>query len=187
MSPAALVAVIDARLGALAEHLPAALAGDAVGVHQARVASRRLREAVPVAGAALSAPRVQKAVRRLRQVTTWLGPIRELDVTLDLLARFTEEHPDLAGGLEAVGVRVAGAREIHRAHLTARLDPVSVTRLVGRMERFAARATTSDDREAWRAALAGRLATRAAVLRTAVEDAGLLYFGIGRSSRLERQ
>ena len=36
------------RARELERHLPPAVAGDDVGVHQARVASRRLREAVPV-------------------------------------------------------------------------------------------------------------------------------------------
>ncbi len=38
----------ERRARALKRHLPAAIGGDGIGVHQARVASRRLREAVPV-------------------------------------------------------------------------------------------------------------------------------------------
>ncbi|MFP5379623.1 MAG: CHAD domain-containing protein [Vicinamibacteria bacterium] len=42
--------LLHARLVRLLQTLPAAQAGDVTSVHQARVASRRLREALPVAG-----------------------------------------------------------------------------------------------------------------------------------------
>lgn len=175
MSLPALVGVLGVRLEALAEHLPAALEGDVTGVHQARVASRRLREAVPVAGAALGPARVRKAARRLRRVTTWLGPVRELDVTLGLIARLVAQRPDLADALEVVRARVAGARELHRARLVSRLDAEAVKQLIARMERVAARATAAADQDAWRISLARRVETRAGVLRRCVEEAGLLY------------
>ena len=47
--------------GALKRHLPAAIAGDDIGVHQARVASRRLREAVPVLSTGLKGSKAGKA------------------------------------------------------------------------------------------------------------------------------
>src|ERR1044072_4587644 len=56
-------------------HLPAAIAGDDAGVHQARVASRRLREAVPVLAADTKVRR--KAERKIRRVTQALGTVRE--------------------------------------------------------------------------------------------------------------
>src|SRR5262245_20241520 len=66
------------RTAALAAAVTPALAGDTGGVHQARVASRRLREVIPVVGGPLAL--VARAKREVRGVTRALGPVRELDV-----------------------------------------------------------------------------------------------------------
>ena len=68
-------------------HLPSAIAGDDRGVHQARVASRRLREAVPVLAAGLKHSKAGKASRKIRRLTRALGTVRELDVTLHAARR----------------------------------------------------------------------------------------------------
>ena len=47
-SPCTTALLLERLARALKRHLPAAIAGDDTAVHQARVASRRLREAVPV-------------------------------------------------------------------------------------------------------------------------------------------
>ena len=60
--------------------MPAAVGGDAAALHQARVASRRIREALPLVGR--PAP---KLMRQVRRITRALGPVRELDVALLLL------------------------------------------------------------------------------------------------------
>src|SRR5689334_16692063 len=70
---------------ALNRHLPAAIAGDDLGVHQARVTSRRLREAVPVLATGLHGSKAGKAQRKIRRLTRALGSVRELDVTIQLL------------------------------------------------------------------------------------------------------
>ena len=49
--PSVTTVLLLRRARELERHLPAAVAGDDVAVHQARVASRRLREAVPVLAA----------------------------------------------------------------------------------------------------------------------------------------
>ena len=54
------------RARELERHLPPAIAGDDTGVHQARVASRRLREAVPVLAADTKSRK--KAERKIRRV-----------------------------------------------------------------------------------------------------------------------
>src|SRR5262245_11638573 len=70
---------------ALQRHIPAAIAGDDRGVHQARVTTRRLREAVPVFATGLTGSKAGKARRKIRRVTRALGTVRELDVTVQLL------------------------------------------------------------------------------------------------------
>ena len=69
---------------AIRRALPAAKAGDARSLHQARVATRRLRAALPLVA---SGPKAEKLARSVRRLTRALGPIRELDVAQALLAR----------------------------------------------------------------------------------------------------
>jgi CHAD domain-containing protein len=73
------------RLRALARTLPGVRQGDVHAIHQARVATRRLREALPLV---VDGGRGRKLEDRVRSLTRRLGPVRELDVvghTLDAL------------------------------------------------------------------------------------------------------
>src|SRR5512134_188457 len=81
------------RFEALCEHLPESVTGDALAVHQARVASRRLREALPVVGPAAGVRRLQRAMRHVRLVTRALGPVRELDVAQEVLQALARQDP----------------------------------------------------------------------------------------------
>src|SRR5262249_36788721 len=54
--------------------------GDVEALHRTRVASRRLRELVPVLG--LSGDTARKVGQRLKKVTKRLGVVRELDVLM---------------------------------------------------------------------------------------------------------
>lgn len=68
---------------ALTTAVPQAVLGDGAAVHKARVASRRLREILPVA---VGRRMFESLNRRVRRLTQALGPVREVDVTLALLA-----------------------------------------------------------------------------------------------------
>jgi len=57
--------------------------GDVRAVHRTRVASRRLREVLPILQ--LDPEVSEKLSRRLRKVTQRLGVVRELDVLLALI------------------------------------------------------------------------------------------------------
>ena len=80
--------LIRQRLAALSRTLPSAHAGDVTSVHQARVATRRLREALPLVTRGSS---LQKHRRRVRRLTRALGPVRELDVALLTLDEFADK------------------------------------------------------------------------------------------------
>ena len=73
----------------LEKNMPAAVGGDAAALHQARVASRRIREALPL----VTRP-ARKLMRQVRRITRALGPVRELDVALLLL-----DELDRSGGV----------------------------------------------------------------------------------------
>src|SRR5437016_6346268 len=88
--PLPLVHLLERRSRALRRHLSAAVAGKDIGVHQARVASRRLREALPVLTDGLHHTKGRKAQGKIRRLTQALGAVRELDVTLHLVDELAE-------------------------------------------------------------------------------------------------
>jgi CHAD domain-containing protein len=177
-----LAASLTLRAGALEEHLRPALAGDGRGVHQARVATRRLREVTPVA-IDVRHGRGARLMRRLRRLTRAvgpvpLGPVRELDVALTLV------------DARAVGRSAPGAVAL-RAHLTALRaeafesltdvwDSARARRLLAKLMRLRdearAEPVTADGalRPRVRRALTQGLLDRAKALRRAVDDSGAL-------------
>lgn len=162
------------RSRALKRHLGAAAAGDGRGVHRARVASRRLREALPVLASGLEDTKARKAWRQLRRLTRALGGVREIDVTVALIDELggRAELPRVA--LEQVRALVVGEREARQAVLAKRLDPAKTARLDRRLG-FLHDALRDSESERWRAALAKRLVKRSKRLREAIRGAGTIY------------
>src|SRR5262244_2473388 len=78
------------RLDAFAAHFPGVEEDRVDALHGARVATRRLREIVPLLQFERSATR--KLSRRLKKVTHTLGTVRELDVLCVLVAEFARAH-----------------------------------------------------------------------------------------------
>jgi CHAD domain-containing protein len=81
----AAVELLQSRVGTLREHLPAARSQDVEGIHDMRVASRRLRAFLKEHRKLFDAKIGKRFGRRARTVTRALGPSRELDVTIGLL------------------------------------------------------------------------------------------------------
>ncbi|NIA15205.1 MAG: CHAD domain-containing protein [Nitrospiraceae bacterium] len=79
---------------ALRKHAPAAAREDADGVHDIRVASRRLRAVLAEHGVLFKKSKVKRLNRNARRVTSVLGKPRELDVTIALLEPL---RPDFHG------------------------------------------------------------------------------------------
>lgn len=145
------------------------MAGDAAALHRARVASRRLRELLPLLA---SAP--GKARRRVRTLTQALGRVRELDVALQLL-----ETDELAGATPQT-VMVEARRHLleerhaRREAMQTRLRKLNLKRFERRLVALT-EAAAGEDQARWRRALATRLTRRAARLREAIAEAGSLY------------
>jgi len=112
--PSPLVRLLERRTRALSRQLSAAIAGKDVGVHQARVASRRLREALPVLTAGLEHTKAGKAQRKIRKLTRALGTVRELDVTLHLIDELAERPAVPRAALAEVRALVIEDRERRR-------------------------------------------------------------------------
>jgi CHAD domain-containing protein len=165
------------RVAALAGHLPAALEGDERGVHQARVATRRLREIVPIAVDAGS-HRGAGLRRRLKRLTGALGPVRELDVAGALLA--ARAAGTAAPGVVALRAHLTERRLVALDALRAACDPRRAKRLLERLADLvrelerASRRGRGDLPVRARRRLARRVIDRAQVLGVAVSDAGAI-------------
>jgi CHAD domain-containing protein len=166
--------LLQQRARALKRYLPAAIAGDDHGVHQARVATRRLREAVPVLTTGLKRSKAANASRKIRKLTRALGTVRELDVTLHLLGELTEAGNLPRTALEEVRAHVVAERDSRRAVMLERLEGIKADKLGRRLVSVAEALETSDD-EGWREVLSARLVTRARRLREAADAAGQMY------------
>jgi CHAD domain-containing protein len=158
----------------LQRYLPSAIKGDYDGVHQARVATRRLREAVPVLTTGAKGAKAGKARRKIRRLTRALGTVREIDVTMGILDELAQRPGIPRNALEDVRAHVLNERDERRKVMLARLGNVNAQKLSRRLQDVAD-ALSHGEPDAWRERLAGRLTTRAKRFAKAVHDAGHIY------------
>lgn len=168
--------LIRRRLTALSRVLPGARNGDVEHLHQARVATRRLREALPLIGSGVYGRQLERDVRRLTQA---FGPVRELDVALLTL-------DELEAVAEAPRLAIARLRQVirgerRRMQTQMRRGVAGVD--LGQLRTLAAAASQESGRPAETSGsepgqpvdVQLRAARRAEELRTAIENAVGLY------------
>jgi CHAD domain-containing protein len=167
--------LLSSRLDRFTRTLPGVESGEIGAVHRARVASRRLRELLPVLG--LEQPVVRKFGRRLRKLTRRLGSVRDLDVLILLVDELRESGrlPDRA--LRRVGNAVHQARDEARGALPLKAVAADLKRVGRKLEAVAAGLESADQERApaWRWAVDARVLRRASTLKAAIEDAGAVY------------
>ena len=168
--------LIHKRLRALAETLPLARTGEPEGVHKARVATRRLRETLPVVLGDRVSRKGRRLRRQVRRLTRALGPVREMDVTLGLLGAVTLSHPEGEASLEAVRQLLEFERQARWERMVERLDKFDTGEFAERLDRgLAAWPPGQSERITRHGLLAVRIARRTKALERAVEAAGSLY------------
>jgi CHAD domain-containing protein len=154
--------------------------GDVRALHRTRVASRRLRELLPVLQ--LDRDIKRKLARRLRKVTARLGSVRELDVLLMLIDELHVSRRDHSQALSRVAIPVAKARDAARDHLFDRMPAEDMRRIARKLSGLVDGLEETDrpgkrtlPADGWRWAVDGRTAVRAARLTAAIADAGAVY------------
>ena len=172
------------RLNELSAVWPEFVNGRATGLHKTRVASRRIREALPIVAAAAPSSKVKKLNKKMRALTRALGPIRELDVELHILEDRGAPDGMSTRALEIVRREIASRRQTLRNELKDDAPISDLKRLLKKLERVAdgKGKTKGGKRKAelelealWRAVLAARLMRRAKRLGASLDDAGSLY------------
>ena len=117
-------ALIAERWEAVWNAIPVALAGEDIeGVHDVRVASRRLRAAMDIAAPMFPRPWYKKLHRAAKEITGALGEVRDRDVLLEALRADravapTVEHP----GIDRLIERVERERVVARMGMESFLD-----------------------------------------------------------------
>jgi len=154
--------LVRQRVQALARALPAARQGDVASIHKARVATRRLREVLPLVQ---SGGRGRKLRRNVRRLTRALGPVRELDVAIETLDGFAGEVPR-AAITRLKQVLRQERRELHAA-MTREVARVDLEKLRRRAIAGARKSPSVD--------VSARAARRAVRLHAAIESAGSIY------------
>ena len=148
--------------------------GDVRALHQARVASRRLREILPVLQVA---PNVASRLgKRLRKVTQRLGGVRELDVLCLLIEELTASGRYDQQAMRKVAASVGEERKRARGRLLEKLPVGELRRIAGKLGRIARDLKTSKKTARdWHWAIDARVTHRALALKTALAEAGALY------------
>jgi len=158
--------------------------GDAEAVHRTRVASRRLREMLPVLG--LDSAATLKLGRRLKKVTNRLGEVRELDVLTLMIQELSDDPRHSSTALKQVGTAVQRDRARVRTRLAARVPFEKIRRLARHLRRAVRQHETDGERSglqrstpgsshAWVWAVDARVTRRAMGVCSAIETAGSLY------------
>jgi CHAD domain-containing protein len=149
--------------------------GDQAALHKARLATRRIREALPLLSAS---DKVRRLERKVRRITRALGPIRELDVALQILDEVETSGEVSRPALARVRQALARERHALEADMKRRIDSCNLAKL--RKRALAAARKAGEDGSAQgdpaRVAQARmRAARRAERLRGAIEGASGIY------------
>ena len=171
------------HLKAFARELSEIDHADVDSVHRARVASRRLRELVPLLEFDRETARSLK--RRLRKVTRHLGSVRELDALGLVIGELRQNRRYSPAALNQLGAAVADASAAARERLAVKLPTAKLERLAASLARASKRVGTEvansgvrnvgPSSRVWLWAQDARLARRSDRLRSAIEVAGVLY------------
>ncbi len=169
--------LFEHQVDVLLASLPAARDADVEGVHNARVATRRLREALPLFLKAH--PRdVDRITQLVKRAGRRLGRVRELDVMEEDLARRAVRLPS---ALHAIGVarlvlnrqRGKARRRLVKALDRLALDSAEKLRLSRVTHGWS---VSGRDAGGWGRVLRHRIGHRAGELRAAIDHASAVYF-----------
>jgi CHAD domain-containing protein len=155
--------------------------GSEQSLHRARVASRRLRELLPVLQ--VDADTTRKLARRLKKVTDRLGVVRELDVLLSVVDELASTGRYSKTALTRVALAIGTERQRARARLLTKSTLTELRRLAAKLEKIERRLESGGAlarphravSRTWRWAVEARLARRANAVTEAMAAAGGVY------------
>src|SRR5215203_2871473 len=169
--------LLSSRLSRFTRVLHGVDKADVGGIHHTRVASRRLREVLPILQ--LDGDLSAKLRRRLRKVTRRLGPPRELDVVLQLIDELGRSRRYSARALKLVKDEVMQARRKVSTELKSKDIGAGLKRVARKLGRVSDELQgipdTAVQLRAMRWAIDARILRRAGALTTSMAEAGQVY------------
>jgi CHAD domain-containing protein len=129
--------LIAVRFEALWKAIPAAVAGDDIeGVHDVRVASRRLRAAMDVAVDCFPSDWYRPLHRSAKDITGALGAVRDLDVQIEAFAyERLNSPPEEWPGIDRLLIRLEAQRETARSAMLEFLAEVDSANIAAEADR----------------------------------------------------
>ena len=106
----------------LLDRFPAVRDGDVEAIHDARVATRRMRAVLPVLAACHPDVDLKSVSRTVRRAGRALGRVRDLDVALALAGDLEQRLPMAAGRTAEVRRALVSHQLAERRHLVKEMD-----------------------------------------------------------------
>ena len=166
---------LDLRARAFVRALRQTLGGEVEPLHQCRVATRRLRELLPLCEAEYAGRAVTRARRRVRRLGRALGPVRELDVAYALVDELEQAGTVRPAGAARLRRRVQEERGRHRERMLVRLSRPALGKLARDVADVQKAIAMREATDGWALVLATRIDRRAERLRDTVNSAGAMY------------
>jgi CHAD domain-containing protein len=131
---------LAANIGVLVAKLPGIRDGDPEAIHDARVATRRIREALPIVQTALPNIDLGPVEVTAQKAGRALGDARDLTVALDLIQELERRAPQIALSVSALRYDLLCEEAASKRRLVKKIDtlPIEEVRVIG--ERLKARA-----------------------------------------------
>lgn len=170
-----LIRPFERYVRAFGKHLPGAIEGEIEGLHQCRVSTRRLREVLPLCASEVPRSTTGRARRRLRRVGRALGPVREVDVALELVDELSRLGGGAGDATAQVRRHLGDEHEERREQMLDRLRTVNTRKLERDLADIARLLGMRQQTDAWACTLAAQMGSRAQRLREAIGTAGPLY------------
>jgi CHAD domain-containing protein len=164
-------------------HWPAVRDGDVAAIHDARVATRRIRELLPLLSAHFTPSEGEHLERVVHQATGRLGRARDVDVMLESLTALETALPEAAADVAAARTRWLRVREkrvrraikaLERLEVAQTLRDASLAMGAGAPRLSSIRPQHSAAR--WDDILAAQLRERAGALTASLDRAGGVLF-----------
>src|SRR5439155_5701882 len=122
------IAILQSQADLLLCHLPRVFDGDVDSVHDARVATRRIREVLPLTNEWHRRSGTDDPFRRFKRIGRSLGRVRDADVGIALISHLEALIPSAASSLVVLRRRHERDRLIVMRKLIKRFEQLDVER-----------------------------------------------------------